>query len=154
MQWLAGMRITAARLQQGAPTDPTTYTPAVANGGSVVFNTQTGYYSVVDDWVTVVVYLTVGTAGSGTGVVTVDMPTNVDRSARQALVLHGETIGAGGAGTGIIRGGECAFFTSGSGGTSDRLRVDANAADGEGNIQGIDLKAGGLITIQGTYRMA
>ena len=147
MLWLAGMRMTAARLQQGSPTDATAYTPAVTNGGSATFSTQTGYYSVLDDWVNVVVYLVIGTAGTGTSIVTVDMPTNVDRTIRQALLLHAETIGAGGGGSG------CVFFTSGSGATSDRLRVDANAADGEGNIQGVDLKAGGLITIQGTYRM-
>lgn len=154
MQWLAGMRITAARLQQGAPTDVTAYTPAVTNGGSATFTTQAGYYSVTDDWVNVVVYLVVGTAGSGTGIVAVAMPTDVDRSLRQALVLHGETVGSGGGGSGIVRGGEAVFLTGGSGPTADRLRNDANAADGEGNILGVDLKSGALITIQGTYRMA
>lgn len=149
--WLAGQRITATRLNTISPTDLTTYVPTVTNGGSATFPTQTGWYTITDIWVDVIVFLVVGVAGSGSSIVMVDMPTAVDRTGRQALLLHAETVGAGG-GSGIIRGGECVFFTGGSGATSDRLRVDANAADGEANITGVDLKAGGLITIQGRYR--
>jgi hypothetical protein len=75
----------------------------------------------------------------------------VDRTNRQALTLHAETIGVGGVGGGVIRGGECVFFTGGSGSVSDRLRVDDSDGDGENNILGVDLKAGGLITIHGWY---
>lgn len=153
MLWQPGMRMSAERLQRSSPTDIATYVPTVAGGGSATFNIQTGYYSRTDQWIDVVLYLSVSVAGSGSSNVTVDMPSAVDRSIRQALLIHGETVGAGG-GSGIIRGGECVFFTSGSGATSDRLRVDANAADGEANITGADLKSGALITITGRYREA
>ncbi|MFF1744745.1 hypothetical protein [Streptomyces mirabilis] len=153
--WLPGMRITAGRLNQISPTDFTPYTPTVTNGGAATFNIQSGWYTKTDKMVTVCIYLTVGTAGTGTGVVTVDMPSNVDRSIRQALTMHTETIGSGGNASSHIAGGECVFFTGTSGARSDRLRIDEGGATSrENNIQGADLISGGLITIEGTYREA
>lgn len=156
MKWLAGMRITADRLQQGDPTDILTYVPTVTNGGTVTFNSQIGYYSITDLWVDVSVYLTVNAAGSGTGTLMVDMPTPVDRTQRQVLVVHSESNGTGTAGQGseltsAIRGGECIFFTGGSGARSDRIRVDLGAGN-EANMQGSNLLAGGLLAIEGRYR--
>jgi hypothetical protein len=131
----------------------TTYTPTVANGGTVTWTTRTGYYYKLGKIVFVCIYLNANAAGSGTSIVTVDMPSSVDRGNRQALTLHAETIGANGNATSSIRGGECVFFTGGSGATCDRLRVD-NGTSNESNIQGVDLLSGGLITIQGWYREA
>jgi hypothetical protein len=131
----------------------TTYTPTVTNGGSVTWATRTGYYWKLGKIVFVTIYLAVTAAGSGTSLVTVDMPSSVDRSTRQALTLHAESIGATGNATSAVRGGECVFFTGGTGGTADRLRVDGSAGT-EGNIEGVDLLAGGTITIQGWYREA
>ncbi|MEV6014747.1 hypothetical protein [Streptomyces sp. NPDC051997] len=136
-----------------AATTWTTYTPTVTNGGSVTWTTRTGYYYKLGKIVFVCVYLNVNAVGTGTGIVSIDMPSNVDRTARQALTLHAETIGANGNATSSIRGGECVFFTGGTGATSDRLRVD-NGTSNESNIQGADLLAGGLITVQGWYREA
>ncbi|WP_194280617.1 hypothetical protein [Streptomyces fagopyri] len=152
-----GQRLTDVRLQAGSPTDIASYTPIVTNGGTAVFNIQTGFYSITDIWVDVIVYLSVGTAGSGSGIVMVDMPTAVDRTIRQALTVHGETVGVNGNGAstgGTIRGGECAFFTGGSGARSDRIRIDDSDGDGENNLLGVDFKLGGLLTIQGRYRRA
>lgn len=133
---------------------PTTYTPAVTNGGSVTWTTRTGFYWKLGKVVFICIYLVVNAAGTGSGIVMVDMPSTVDRTIRQALTTHAETIGVNGTGAGTTRGGECVFFTSGAGATSDRLRVDDSDGDGENNILGSDLKAGGLITIQGWYREA
>jgi len=130
-----------------------TYTPTVTNGGSVTWTTRTGYYYKIGKLVFVCIFLNSNAAGSGTSLVSVDMPSNVDRSTRQALTLHGETIGANGNATSSIRGGECVFFTGGTGATSDRLRVD-NGTSNESNIQGADILANALITIQGWYREA
>jgi hypothetical protein len=131
----------------------TTYTPTVTNGGSVTWTTRTGFYYKIGKLVFVCVYLNVNAVGTGSGIVSVDMPSSVDRTFRQALTVHCETIGANGNATSSIRGGECVFFTGGSGATSDRLRVD-NGTSNESNVQGLDLLAGGLITIQGWYREA
>ncbi|WP_406444577.1 hypothetical protein OHB14_36795 [Streptomyces sp. NBC_01613] len=131
----------------------TTYTPTVTNGGSVTWTTRTGYYYKIGKLVFVCIFLNSNAAGTGTGIVSVDMPSNVDRSTRQALTLHGETIGANGSASSSIRGGECVFFTGGTGATSDRLRVD-NGTSNESNIQGADILANALITIQGWYREA
>ncbi|GGZ80229.1 hypothetical protein ACFOOM_07545 [Streptomyces echinoruber] len=155
--WQPGQRITAQRLQTASPTDVASYTPTVTNGGTVTFSIQTGFYSITDSYVDVIVYLAVSGAGSGSGIVQVDMPTPVDRTIRQALTVHGETVGVNGSGStqnGQIRGGECVFFTSGSGARSDRIRIDDSDGDGSNNLLGVDLKAGGLITIQGRYRKA
>jgi hypothetical protein len=148
-----GTNLTVSGNLAVAATTWTTYTPTVTNGGSVTWTTRTGYYYKLGKIVFVCIYLNVNAAGTGTGLVLVDMPSSVDRTNRQALTLHAETIGANGNATSSIRGGECAFFTGGTGATSDRLRVD-NGTSNESNIQGADLLAGGLITIQGWYREA
>jgi hypothetical protein len=99
----------------------------------------------------VCIFLTVNAAGSGSGIVTVTTPSNIDRSTRQILGIHAETIGANGNATSASRGGEAVSFVGGSGAVIDRLRVDNTT---ENNILGNDLLAGGTITIQGWYREA
>lgn len=147
-----GQRLTYQRLQTGSPTDIASYVPTVTNGGTAVFSQQSGFYSITDIWVDVIIYLNVSTAGSGSGIVAVDMPTNVDRTIRQGLTIHGETIGVNGAGASTTRGGECMFFIGGTGARADRLRVDDSDGDGSNNILGADLKVGSLLTIFGRYR--
>lgn len=149
---VAGSASVTGNLAVGATTW-TTYNPNVTNGGSVTWTTKTGYYYKIGKLVFVCIFLNSNAAGSGTSLVSVDMPSNVDRSTRQALTLHGETIGANGSASSSIRGGECVFFTGGTGATSDRLRVD-NGTSNESNIQGVDLLSNALITIQGWYREA
>lgn len=132
-----------------------TYTPTVSGGGSATFSTQTGYYYKLGKVVFVTVYLVVNATGSGAGIVTVDMPSNVDRSTRQTLTMHTESIGSGGNAVSHIGGGECVFFTTGTGATSDRLRNDEGSSTSrENNVLGNDLLTGGSITIQGWYREA
>lgn len=127
-----------------------TYTPTVGNGGTVTWSTRTGWWMRLGPMVFVTVYLVVNAAGSGAGIVTVDMPTNVYRGTRQTLTMHCESVGPGGS---HIGDGQAVFFTSGSGGTADRLRNSSNgASNADANITGADLLAGGIITITGWYR--
>ena len=149
---LTGSLAISSGLTVGATTW-TTYTPTVTNGGTVTWATRTGYYYKLGKIVFVLVYLAVNTVGSGSGIVSVDMPSSVDRTTRQILSVHAETIGANGSATSSIRGGECVFFTGGTAATSDRIRVN-NGTSNESNILGNDLLAGGTITIQGWYREA
>ncbi len=137
---------------------PTTYTPTITNGGTVTWTTRTGTYWKIGKMVFINIYLAVNAAGSGTGIVSVDMPSSVDRTLRQCMTVHSESNGSGTAAQGselvsAIRGGECVFFTGGTGATSDRIRID-NGGGNETNLQGSNLLAGGLIAIQGWYREA
>lgn len=130
-----------------------TYTPIVGGGGAATFSTATGSYYKLGKIVHVVIYLVVNVAGTGTSIVTVTTPSNPDRAIRQAMTIHAESIGANGNATSSIRGGEMVSFTSGSGATWDRLRVD-NGTSNESNIQGVDLLANGILVIQGWYKEA
>lgn len=148
--------VVGGNLNVGATTF-TTYTPTVTNGGTATWTTRTGYSFKLGKLVFVSCYLVVNAAGSGSGVVTVTMPSNVDRSTRQTLVMHAETVGVNGNGAstgGTIRNGQCVFFSGGSGNASDRLRVTDSDGDGDQNILGVDLKAGAIINIEGWYREA
>lgn len=146
--WLA-----AGRLAPGHETDWATYTPTVANAGSVTWTTRTGFWKRASGIVYVNVYLVVLAAGTGTGVVSITMPTNVARTNRQILTMHTESVGAGGNAVSHIGGGECLFLPAGSGAVSDRLRTDEGSTTArENNIQGADLLAASSITVQGWYR--
>jgi hypothetical protein len=132
---------------------PTPFTPAWGNIGAATFNTNGGFYWRIGKMVFVNIYTSINVAGTGTSIVTVDMPSNVQRAARQCLTIHTESVGSNGSATSGIRGGEVVFFTSGTGATADRIRVD-NGTSFESNIQGVDLLSGGTLTIQGWYREA
>lgn len=137
----------AFRIYQGNSGIP--FTPTVAGGGTVTWTTRTGLYFRIGKMIFVKIYLSVNAAGSGATIFTVDMPTSVERTTRQVLTVHAESTGPNGS---HIAGGEVVFFTGGSGGTADRIRIDEGAAVGrEQNITGADLLAGGVITIQGWY---
>lgn len=149
--WAAGDKITALRLN-GMVGTVQTYTPVVTNGGSATFTTKTGIYVVIGPLTWVNIDLTVGTTGSGTGLVTISMPTTPDRTQRQVLTMHTESIGAGGNASSHIAGGEAVFIVGSTGATTDRLRTDEGGSLArENNIQGADLLTTGHITIQGFY---
>lgn len=120
----------------------TTYVPAVSGAGSATWSTRTGYYYKLGKIVFVVAYLVVGTAGTGSSNVTIDMPSTVDRTTRQVLTASVEGMGLNGHSHAV-------FFTGGTGGTVDRIR----SYDGQ-NLIGSDLLADGLLTVQGWYREA
>ena len=137
---------------------PTSYVPTWANIGTATFNTNTGYYWRVGKMVFVVVYATINVAGSGnntTTPTTFTLPTNPDRSTRQTIPFHGETIKVnGGLGATTIRNGMVVTFTGGSGAVIDRIRVTDSDGDGDNNIYGGDLTAGGILSVTGWYREA
>lgn len=129
-----------------------TWTPAWSNRGSASLSINSGVYVQLGPVVMVNLFTVIGAAGSGTDIVGVTMPTNVDRTRRQILTLHTESIGAGGNAQSHLGGGEAVFLTTGSGPGTDRLRVDEGSANSrENNIQGQDLLSGGSLTIQGWY---
>lgn len=132
--------------------DPVTFTPTVGNDGSATYSTRTGWMWQIGPLRYVCIYLVVNAAGSGTGIVTVSVPFNVDRTTRQTLPMHTESVGPNGSHVGN---GQAVFFTSGSGGVADRLRTSSNdATNRDSNITGADLLAGGLIVIEGWLREA
>lgn len=138
------------RIYQG--NSPSTYIPTWGNAGTAAFSSNTGTYWRLGKVVFVTVYAVVSTAGSGTGNLTVTMPTNVSRATRQCLTVHSESNGPGGS---HLAGGEVVFFVGGSGAVADRIRWDDNSAtNNEASVQGQDLLVGGIITIQGWYREA
>ncbi len=149
--WLAGDKVTAARLN-GMVGTPTAYTPVITNGGSATFTIKTGLFVMIGPLTWINIDITVGTAGSGAGLVTISTPTTPDRTQRQAITMHTESIGANGNAISHIGGGEAVFLAGGSGATTDRLRTDEGSTTArENNILGADLLTGGHITIQGFY---
>ncbi|MFE7566198.1 hypothetical protein ACFU76_04430 [Streptomyces sp. NPDC057539] len=147
--------IALGRLAPVVDTEWTTYAPIVTNGGAATFTTRAGFYKKIGKLVFVNTYIVVNAVGTGSATVSVTMPSVVDRTNRQILTMHTETIGAAGNAISHAGGGECIFFPTGTGATSDRLRTDQGGTTAqEGNIQGVDLLAGGSITIQGWYREA
>lgn len=129
---------------------PTVFTPGVGNTGGATWNVRTGWSFRIGPMRYVAVYLTVNGAGAGAGIVTVTVPFDVDRSTRQTLTMHCESVGPNGS---HIGNGQCVFFTGGSGGTADRLRNSSNdATNRDLNIEGADLLAGGSIIIEGWLR--
>lgn len=124
-----------------------TFTPTVGNAGTATFSTRTGYWIRVGNMYFVNMALVVNAAGSGAGIVSVTVPFNVDRTIRQAITMHCESVGPNGS---HIGDGECVFFTGGTGGVADRLRNSSNdGTNRDSNLTGADLLAGGIITIQG-----
>lgn len=147
----AGSNLTADRINAMVGV-MTPYTPVVTNTGGAAFSTLTGFFVRVGPIVFVNIDMVVSGAGSGSGLVSVTLPTNPDRNQRQALTLHTETIGAAGNASGHIGGGEAMWFPGGTGAASDRLRIDEGATTArENNVQGVDLLVNGHLTIQGWY---
>ncbi|MER7053497.1 hypothetical protein [Streptomyces sp. NPDC000351] len=147
-----GNWISPGRTAPTTDTQFTTFTPAVSGGGSATWATRTGWYTSHGGLITVCVHLVVNAAGSGEGLVAVDMPTLVYRGTRQVLAMHTESTGPNGS---HIGDGQAVFFAGGSGPATDRLRTSSNdALNRDANLTGSDLLAGGTITIQGSYRAA
>jgi hypothetical protein len=129
-----------------------TWNPTVTNGGVVTWTTKSGAYMRIGKLWFVQIYLAVNAAGSGAGIVTVDVPFTVDRTMRQILPMHTESVGPAGS---HIGNGAAVFFTGGTGGVADRLRTSSNGAtNADANLTGADLLAAGTITIQGWLREA
>lgn len=122
----------------------TTYTPTWTGIGTATFTQNTGWWVRIGKLIFFAVYATVNAAGSGASVVQVTAPTSIDRTTRQVVVCHTESLTAGNNGTSSLL-----AFQSGSGATWDRIRNSTN-----GSITGADLLATGTIVATGWYREA
>jgi len=149
--WVAGMTLTSARLAASTMSAQRSYVPTVGGDGGAAYSTQSGWYFQVGTIVFVNIYLIITGAGSGAVNVTIDMPTDVDRSAQQIIPFSGEGLrGSASDVTGTIQ-----FFTSGSGAAADRLRGSSDTGTNiDTNLTGADLAAGAIIRAQGFYLSA
>lgn len=128
-----------------------TYTPAVAGGGSATFSTLTGWSAAFGKWVFWNAYFVVNVAGSGSTAVTITSPSSPDRSTRQCVDASGESLFT----AALVTGGQCMTLTGGSAAIWDRIRMSSGTATlPQANIQGSNLLAGGILVIQGMYRAA
>lgn len=131
--------------------DMISFTPTIANYGSATFTTNSGVYVRIGDLVWTNMYIVVGSVGSGTSNVTIEMPAEIpiSRSRRQMLPANSE---GGFATTGNLTG--CLVsFTSGSGSIWDRIRLTNNSgSDAIENVTGADLRAGMILCVEGVYR--
>lgn len=123
---------------------PTSYVPVVSGGGTATFTTNAGYYWRLGKMVYFSVYVVVNAAGSGAGTVSITAPSNIDRTTRQEVHCHTESMTTGNNGSSTLL-----SFTSGSTNVWDRIRNSTN-----GSITGADLLAGSIITVNGWYREA
>jgi hypothetical protein len=128
-----------------------TYTPVVAGGGTATYTSRTGWYWKLGKLVFFNCEFTVGTAGSGTSIVTVTAPTAIDRSSRQVIPLH-----AKGAWTsGMAANGTAVSLETGTGNVIDHLSMsNDNALNRDGILAGVNLLATARISISGWYREA
>jgi hypothetical protein len=120
----------------------TTYTPVMTGYGSATFTQRTGYWRRIGDGIQFVAYFVVGVAGSGATVLNVTAPTAIDRTTRQLVPAHLESLTTGNNGCGTVYAAQ-----GGSGNVFDRIRNYSNSS-----LTGADLLSTGIITIQGWYR--
>lgn len=132
----------------------TTYTPSVTGAGSAVWSTRTGWYQRVGKMVFFTAYLASSAAGSGSSILQISAPTDIDRTIRQAVAMHVESLTLSGSGS-FISNGHAVSFLGGTGGTWDRLRTSRNGANNvDENIVGADIGTATIINISGWYREA
>jgi hypothetical protein len=148
MVFSSGQVLTAAGLNGVTLNNIATYTPTIANGGSVTWTTRTGWYYKIgtSKIVFMCAYAVVNAAGSGSSTLTVTAPSNIDRTTRQTVGCDFEG--------GNFRVGFVDAFTGGSGAVFDRFRLVNSITAGVSNVVGSDLGSGVIITIQGFYREA
>jgi hypothetical protein len=132
-----------------------TYTPAVANGGTVTWSQQVGWYKKIGKIVLIEIYLSATGAGSGTTGLTISLPSIPFRdggsganTTRQVITGYAGGVSAGTnssiSGTFsavVLAGGTTAIF--------DQVRGPTDIA-----MRGENIGASTIITLQGWYREA
>jgi hypothetical protein len=144
--------VDAAMFTATAPEGYAAYTPAVGGGGNANFATRAGWYCQRGKKVHFCAYIVIGgTAGTGSASVTVTAPTSIDRTTRQIVPAEGDGLrgGSGADAVGVAR-----ANTSGSGAVWDKILLTSitTTFSGHTELQGSDLTAGGILTIEGVYR--
>lgn len=119
------------------------YTPTITGAGGATYTTRVGYYRRVGDMVQLIIYVVVATAGAGATAITINAPTDIDRTTRQVMTAYAENITAGLEGPASL-----IAFDTGSGAAFGRLR----SARTNANVTAADLLAGASIVAQGWYR--
>ncbi|MEU9014237.1 hypothetical protein AB0D12_31610 [Streptomyces sp. NPDC048479] len=127
------------------------YTPTVAGSGTATFSTRDGWYFKIGKAVFVQTYIALSAAGTGSGTVTISLPSTPYRGSanrRQYLPAYSGGIVAG---TNSGVGGTCVgnINFSGSGAIIDQLRGPTDIL-----IRGDNLGATSIITLSGWYREA
>ena len=129
----------------------TTYTPVLTNFGTATFSTITGYWRYIGPKLVFVdIYIVVNAAGSGSTAMTITLPTSPYRTLRQLIPCAYEDMVSASANGG----GSIICFVGGSGAVADRIRVSDPASNTYLNLDGADLRAGGIFHAQGIYREA
>lgn len=121
------------------------YTPAIANGGTLALSTADGWYFKLGKLVYFEAYCVVGTAGSGSTAVTITAPSTPYRSGRRQSVPGACRDGTSNPIIGPI---SALTFAGGSGAVFDRIMT--SGAD----VTGVNLVSGAIITLNGWYREA
>lgn len=148
MGFTAGQVLTAAGLTDVTLGDIQTYTPVLANGGTVTYTTRTGWYFKFGTHIVFMsAYFVINAGGSGATDITVTAPTNIDRTTRQ-MVYCEYVDGANN------RLGSLTAFTSGSGSVFDKVRVTNAGTFGASTMSGAGLAAGATLAASGFYRSA
>lgn len=125
------------------------FNPIVNNSGGAVWTQRDGRYAIVGNLVFIRMYLASTHAGSGSTPITITVPIDIERTMRQIVPLQMEV----GFGLNTNFAGYAVAFSSGSGSTFDRLRVqDGSTAGRLTNLTGANINDGTLIAIQGFYR--
>lgn len=145
----AGSVLTASALNDATLSAITSYTPAVANGGTVTWTTRTGWYYKIgtSHLVYMNAYLVVNAAGSGSTDLTITAPSNIDRTTRQIVPCFYQD------GTNL-RVGCFRANTSGSTNVFDKIDLTNSGSVGASELSGAGLNAGSIIAAQGFYREA
>jgi hypothetical protein len=152
MVFSAGSVLTASALNDATLSAISSYTPTVANGGTVTWTTRTGWYYRIgtSHLVYFNAYLVVNAAGSGSSQVTITAPSNIDRTTQQVVPANGTVLMGVGAVLGVVR-----ANTTGSGAVFDAIVFGCPTANlAHSAVIGSDLQAGGTITMAGWYREA
>jgi hypothetical protein len=129
-----------------------TWTPAVTNGGTVVWSRQDGWYQRIGKMIFFEIYLASSSAGSGSTTVTISLPTVPFREGEGAnttrQTFFGHASGMSGSGNAFQSGPLAAVCTAGgSGAVIDQIQ-DAVAT----NLWGQNFGSACAVTIQGYYR--
>lgn len=124
----------------GGPATP--YTPSLGGDGTATYSNRSGWWIQVGNMIFYNAYFVASGAGSGATMLSLSAPTEIDRTARQTLLCHAESLTASNSGTCTA-----VALTTGSGATWDRVRNPSGT-----NLVGSTIQASTILSFQGWYR--
>lgn len=120
----------------------TSFTPALGGDGSATYSNRGGWWIQVGNMIFYNAYFVASGAGSGTTMLSLTTPTEVDRTTRQTLVCHAEGMSGTNSGTATAL-----ALTTGSGAVFDRVRNSTGT-----NLTGANITSSSILSFQGWYR--